>query len=336
MKRSIITFFEILFVIVLATFFALNKNQIISYVANFKQENLVCPIPFSYSIGDVDSKFGITKEEFSNSVKQATKDWEEKTGYNLFVEGMESPHITVSLKYDDRQAQTNLLKKTQAKISVEKEAISEIHGDYDSLKTQYDAKVKSYNSKLSAYNSRVKAYEAKVKDINAKGGATTEEFNSLKQELASLENDSTTLESERTALNSLVDQVNKQAKNLQSNVSKVNKEISDLNNATKDIQDEFEQGLFVYDGMTRTIDIYQFENITSLVGVLTHEFGHALSLQHTTNPKSIMYYLHDENTKQQIGNEDIALVKQHCQNNFKNSIARSIEEVRDRFLNIKK
>lgn len=47
----------------------------------------------------------------------------------------------------------------------------------------------------------------------------------------------------------------------------------------------------------KNINVYRFKDAAELTRILAHEFGHALGLNHTDNPKSIMYWLIDGNDK---------------------------------------
>ncbi|HCY17892.1 TPA: hypothetical protein DHT42_01705, partial [Candidatus Nomurabacteria bacterium] len=61
----------------------------------------------------------------------------------------------------------------------------------------------------------------------------------------------------------------------------------------------------------REIDIYQFDNKGKLARVLTHEFGHALELEHLENSKAVMYRLNN-GVNEKLTIDDILALKKRC------------------------
>ncbi|MGC9975865.1 MAG: matrixin family metalloprotease [Syntrophales bacterium] len=74
---------------------------------------------------------------------------------------------------------------------------------------------------------------------------------------------------------------------------------------------EFCGGDYVSKDGNRTITIYQVDDENRLVRVLAHEFGHALGLKHTDNPKAIMYRLMQSDSLN-LAPDDIAALKERC------------------------
>ncbi|MES2214229.1 MAG: matrixin family metalloprotease [Patescibacteria group bacterium] len=71
-------------------------------------------------------------------------------------------------------------------------------------------------------------------------------------------------------------------------VDQANQKVSTINESAGK---EFNEGEYIYDEAGQRINIYEFTSRAELVRVLAHELGHALGLDHNSNPDSIMYYL---------------------------------------------
>jgi Zn-dependent peptidase ImmA (M78 family) len=74
---------------------------------------------------------------------------------------------------------------------------------------------------------------------------------------------------------------------------------------------EFCEGFYEYKNGKRSITIYQYDNEYRLVRVLAHEFGHALSLNHSKSADAVMYPLIKSDSLE-LAADDIAALKEHC------------------------
>ncbi len=260
------------------------------YGYSFYQKNYTCNSVITYTLGTFDDEFGISKKTFLEDLNQASAIWEKAIEKNLF-EYSENGAITVNLVYDTRQKtteQNNILKADTEKLNASALSVKQ---QYTSLQNTYTSDERIYTNLVHQFEQEQTAYNAKVTYWNAHGGAPSDIYDALVQEHTSLQTTYTTLEQKRVALNTLVDSINTFIHTYNLLIDNANAKITTIN---KTAGKEFEEG--TYDPNTKTITIYEFGTKEKLIRVLAHELGHALSLNHNDNPKSIMYMLNQSNT----------------------------------------
>lgn len=267
----------------------------------------VCPVPLAYRVGTIDSHFSITKEEAKARLLEAEAVWEKQTGRELFVYD-ENAAFVVDFIYDERQEEANNEVSDRAHLDEKKKendgliaAAEVLQKKYEELSATYATQVQQYETRLSAYNDKVSSY-------NDQGGAPGAVFEELERTRKSLDRESQSLNQTADELNALADEVN--AANEKSNqlVESYNKEV-EAYNEKYGYEKEFTQG--DYDGTK--INIYKFSDNNELVTVLTHEFGHALGIDHVDDESSVMYYLlGDTNDSLLLSKEDVEAFTAQC------------------------
>ena len=91
----------------------------------------------------------------------------------------------------------------------------------------------------------------------------------------------------------------------------LNLNVQTFNTVNASNGEQFDEGEYVEDASGRHIDIYQFENQDKLLRVMEHEMGHAIGLQHVSDPDAIMYYL-NEGSNEKLTQADIDELKKVC------------------------
>ncbi|HSX24691.1 MAG TPA: matrixin family metalloprotease [Candidatus Andersenbacteria bacterium] len=185
-----------------------------------------CSRPISYTIGQVDPQFHVSREQFLQSIEKAEHIWEDHTGKQLFSY---TPHsdFTINLVYDTRQQvtdQANALSNTLSTMSSQQK------------KTQ-----SQYTQALAAYTSAKNAYLQDVQD-------SKKEYSQLEQE--------------RLAVNKLADSVNALATKEEQIVHTYNANAQQFNQLYA-AQREFDQG--EYTGKSITIYEFSKNNDLQLV-----------------------------------------------------------------------
>jgi DNA repair exonuclease SbcCD ATPase subunit len=162
--------------------------------------------------------------------------------------------------------------------------------------------VADYKKKLESYNKEVSSW-------NKKGGAPEDAYNELKKEKKELDALYDKIEAERKAINNLAGKSNDLVNKEKNVVNTYNSNVETYQNKYGQAS-EFDKG--IYDG--QKIDIFQFKEMSDLRLTLVHEMGHALGIDHLENPKSIMYYLMNEQDMNNptLSSEDLVAIKGIC------------------------
>lgn len=240
-----------------------------------------CTDPITYSIGSIDDRFNLSEAELLDALSDAESLWDDVLPAELFSYDPNG-EVKVHLQYSELQRATELGKT----IDSDQMAYNAKKAEIESLKQSFNQAKATYQSLLSRFNTKNKKYASDVEYWNNRGGAPKEEYEELQQtgrELAE----------EQEELNAQVDKVNQIAASINDEVDefnvlarKINAKVANYNSS---INTEDEQGDYVSDREGKRIHVFEYSSGTDLRRVLAHEFGHALGIDHTENPESIMY-----------------------------------------------
>lgn len=282
------------------------KNYIISW---FDQ---TCSYPKTYELVSIDPRFNLSTSTLKKNLNLALSAWNKKVGTEVFslTDTPSAKSIKLSFVFDERQSGTLTMKTIKSGIEAGKE-------NYSSLKIKYDQAVAEHAQLLSAYNILFADYEARGKKLqeeitywNSEGGAPKDIYAQLSAEKNSLNNLTQTLSEKSRVINTLVTEINDLATALNSLSKDLNVEVNKYN-ANDLVGKEFEEGLYTLNGGKQDIKIFQYDGAIKLQNILTHEFGHALGLDHNTSEQSVMYRL-NTGSNQTILTSDVKSLKTLC------------------------
>lgn len=268
-----------------------------------------CAEPIEYKIGTVDPRFGVTKAELVQDLKQAGDLWGAPVGRSLFAYN-EQGSVVVNLVYDARQQITEQEDKLNDSIGETSQVADSVKEQYQAPKDKYNAAKRDYEAKLAQFNEEQDAYNTSVEYWNARGGAPPKEYAKLSGQQKSLAAQHDALEQKRQEVNRLVDEVNTLNDKYNLLVGRINTIVDTINNDGL-TGTEFEQGVYMRDMSGERINIYQFDTKVAFVRVLAHELGHALGLSHTGGAESIMNPI-NRGKKIALTAEDTAALKARC------------------------
>lgn len=236
--------------------------------------------PLQYRIADLDPRLNISKQKMIEISQEAAAIWEQGTGKRYFVYDPKAT-FTVNLVFDQRQVRS--MKRTENLKNLEQEKqlwldenqkLLKLKQDSQQLHTQLELQKIKYQAQLNAYASAQKKYlnKSNTKNLN------------LLQERTKL------LNQQRDVLKILINDHDLNHQQIQVKTD----ELKQLHEQLTQSVDRFNQNFapqLVHKGQFKgkQIFIYEFSSIDDLRLTLAHEFGHALGLKHTHNPKSLMY-----------------------------------------------
>ncbi len=224
----------------------------------------ICDKAVSYTIGNIDSRFNLTKAQVLEHIQEAERYWESATSQDLFTyDPAADKPVTIQMVYDERQA-------IASQINTEKQDVNQ---DKSSLQSRVD----SFKSRSNELDNRVQAFNKKVSNWNKSSSQTEEDYSKLVNEQSELEQ--------------LAKQLNAEAKTLQLSTNDVNTKIDELNGNITTlktiVKTKPEEGL--YESASRMISIYYNNSKQELIHTIEHELGHSIGVDHISNPLAIMY-----------------------------------------------
>jgi len=288
-------------------YYANNINRIINQFINRVQP---CERPITYSIGTIDPRFNLTKEDLLNDLGTAEKIWGTPANKQLF-EYSPTGYLKINFIYDYRQQSTEAMKKIGLVINDDQSSYDALKAKYNSLDTSYNTEKTKVDALVAAYNVDKSAYEKDVSYWNSHGGAPKAEYTILEQKKIDLGNQLTIINQDKESLNQMVDTINSAGIILNRLIAELKLQVNTYNTVGSSVGKTFNQGEYISNSNGTEIDIYQFDNTNQLVRVLAHEFGHAIGLNHINNPKAIMYYI-NEGINEKLTADDLSALKKEC------------------------
>ncbi len=267
-----------------------------------------CAKPIAYSIGELDSRFGLSNDQFLQHILSAEKLWEKEAGKELFTYDPKA-QFTINLKYDERQATADKAKTITKSLESTSKAHDSVLGKYKTARVAYETARVLYERHTKELNVVADAFRTTVEAYNKSGGAPPDEYQQLRQEQKRITDLSEALEQERVSLNEIVARVNSFADSESSIVKTYNDVVEKFNDEFA-YHREFDQGEYTGNAIT----IYEFNRKNDLVLVLTHELGHTLGIGHLQSPTAIMHYMaNDKNLNaKKLTPYDISALEAQC------------------------
>lgn len=304
-------FFKLTIFLLLSGLAYQHRDQIIMNVRTAVHAHLPCAIPLTYSLGQLDTQFGLSRADFLMRIAAAENAWEDVAWKELFRYVESGGDMTVNLIYDARQQTTEKLQEIGGTISDKKSTYEKLLAEYDRLSAELVKKKTAYEREVTELKNLQSAYQREVARANKRGGAGEAEYDRL--------------ETQRLEINKRVAEVNKSLAQLNNTISATNTLGTQVNALVQELKlnvdiynttgrtrgEEFSEWEYIYDPEGKRINIYEFSDETKLARVLIHELGHAIQMEHIDDSNAIMYRL-NAGKNQTITEADKAELRRVC------------------------
>jgi Matrixin len=243
-----------------------------------------CSRPLAYRVDQFDERFGLSREELRDALRQAEEVWERAVGRDLFVQ-TPTARLAVNMYYDERQQRTQAGDRLQGAMKETRASHESLGKSYAEWRATYERRLRDYKDGQAEYQNRAQALSQQIQEWNARGNPHGERP-ALENERARLADMRQRLEADRVALQELATTVRGLAEKGNAIAVTHNASVATFN-ALYGAPRQFHKGEF--DG--GQIAVFEFHDSRDLVLLLAHELGHALGVRHVDDTAGIMHAL---------------------------------------------
>lgn len=322
-KKNFKLFLLLLAAIIISGFFYLYSNQISDFAspAIVKINTLIrrqiaqlypaCSKPILYSLGVIDPRFRLTREEIVRAAAEAGNIWSQPFGQALFAYAT-TGELKINFVYDIRQQTTDQLKELGVIVGDDRKTYDNLKAKRDLLNDQYWQQNVALRKQAAAYQDNLKSYNAEVAKWNKRGGAPAEVYSQLEAAQKALDDERLRVNAATADLNRMIDEFNTVGRALNKLADQLNLNVGKYNDIGDQTGEQFEAGVYDKTATSTSINVFEFNDRQELVRLLAHELGHALGLDHTSSSEDIMYYLNESKNSTATA-ADLAALRARCE-----------------------
>jgi len=283
----------------------------------FHDQPMACTFPIRWTIADLDPRFGLSREEAADAIRQAGMLWEEAVSRPLLFQES-STGMRIRFVYDGRQEDAHQRAEMDAIMAARVEVIEEATASLEQLREELSRTRTAHEQRSLDYRERMDRHARNVEYWNSVGGAPAVEFQRLEEEGDRLDELRQRMNAEAEEINRLVDRVNEETDRINSEIAALNEERAEMGGGVPaaSIQSaRYEESRSLFGAVSRELDVYHFEDRNHLVRILAHELGHALGLEHSDVPGSLMdetRKYHPDDGRPRAHESDAAALRSRC------------------------
>ncbi|WP_082971896.1 matrixin family metalloprotease [Rheinheimera sp. SA_1] len=253
-------------------------EQITQQVMNPKAA--YCQSPLGWRLGNLDPAFNLTEAQAIRLISTAAEMWNNAVGKELLRHDPAQGFV-IDFKFDARQQQLLKQRLLQRNLARYDEAIQPGLQNLPEKFAELDTKIAEFNQQKAQLQQQISQFQPNAQNAEAQRRQLEQQQQSLIREADWLEQQRQQLLRDQNYLNETIRQRNELV------------QTADLPTETA----PFEVGLMTIKQQQRQMTLFAFSSETDLVATIAHEFGHAIGIEHTPEPDSIMF--HQLNAQQQ-------------------------------------
>ncbi|NIE98391.1 matrixin family metalloprotease [Acinetobacter sp. Tr-809] len=250
-----------------------------------------------YRIADIDPRFNLSQQQVLELTQQAAKLWEQETGQQNFIYDPQA-EFSINLIFDERQQRSTDRLQGLDQLKQQQKQWENQNLQLQQLKAEIQRTTALITSKQAQLNLQFQQYNTEVLRFNQTRSSSKDLAQQFSQRQRALEQQSLMLQREVQEHNQRTQQLNQRIQNLNQTNQQLVASASQFNQVFQ--PHLFHKGHF----NGKQILIYEFSSTNDLRLTLAHEFGHALGLEHTNDPSSLMYPVIQKQNFQQFALTD--------------------------------
>lgn len=250
-----------------------------------------------YRIADIDSRFNLSQQQVLELTQQAAKLWEQETGQQNFIYDPQA-EFSINLIFDERQQRSTDRLQGLDQLKQQQQQWENQNLQLQQVKEEIQRTTALIASKQAQLNLQFQQYNTEVLRFNQTRSTSKDLAQQFSQRQKALEQQSLVLQREVQEHNQRTQQLNQRIQNLNQTNQQLVASASQFNQVFQ--PHLFHKGHF----NGKQILIYEFSSTNDLRLTLAHEFGHALGLEHTNDPRSLMYPVIQKQNFQQFALTD--------------------------------